>query len=134
MAPRAAAGSRAPTGLLLTLVLLAGCGTAGEGGEQVEPSRPEEPTTSTTPDTSGPAAEAVTDLARRLDLPRDEIEVVSVEEVTWSDGSVGCAEEGKAYTQALVPGHRIVLRAEGRTHEYHAGGSRGVFLCERPTQ
>lgn len=130
----AAAGRRAPAGMLLALVLLTGCGPAGEGGEQVEPSGPEESATPSSPEVSGPAAEAVADLARRLGLPRDEIEVVSVEEVTWSDGSVGCAEEGKAYTQALVPGHRIVLRAEARTHEYHAGGSRGVFPCERPTQ
>ena len=38
------------------------------------------------------------------------------------------------YTQALVDGTRMVLRAAGQTYEYHAGGRRGSFLCERPTQ
>ena len=57
---------------------------------------------------------------------------MSVEEVTWRDGSIGCPEPGMNYTQALVPGIRVVLELDGRRYEYHAGGGRSIFLCENP--
>ena len=45
-----------------------------------------------------------------LGVDASEVEVVSVEEVTWRDGSRGCAQPGMAYTQALIDGS---VRAEG---------------------
>ena len=60
------------------------------------------------------------------------ITVVSVDEVTWRDGSIGCPEPGMGYTQALVPGIRVVLELDGTRYEYHSGGSRSIFLCESP--
>ena len=77
---------------------------------------------------------AVDDLAASLGVDAGEVEVVSVEEVTWRDGSRGCAEPGMAYTQALVDGSRITLRAGGRTYEYHSGGSQPPARCDKPTQ
>jgi hypothetical protein len=76
----------------------------------------------------------VTDLATRLGADPASIEVVSEEEVMWSDGSLGCAKKGMLYTQALVKGSRITLRAEGADYEYHSGGSGNAFLCEAPTE
>ncbi len=88
---------------------------------------------------AGPAGspttrEAVAELARRLHVAEDAIAVERVEEVTWNDGSLGCAEAGTMYTQALVAGSRITLSVGDRTYEYHAGGGRAPFLCEEPTQ
>ena len=34
------------------------------------------------------------------------------------------------YTQALVPGYRIVLEAGGRELDYHASESGTIKLCE----
>jgi hypothetical protein len=79
-------------------------------------------------------AQSVEELASRLDIAEDDIEVVAVEEVTWRNGSRGCAEPGMMYTQALIDGSRITLRAGGRTYEYHSGGSRPPALCEKPTE
>lgn len=136
MAARALTGrrmaGRAMAGAALVLALAPGCGPGGE--ESVDPEDPSHSSPSAGETVSGPAREAVADLARRLDVPTEEVELVSMEEVTWRDGSIGCAEEGKMYTQALVDGHRIILRAAGETHEYHSGGPRGVFRCEEPTQ
>lgn len=91
-----------------------------------------------TPDVPGastPATRhAVADLSKRLGVGPDEIEVVRVEEVVWRDGSLGCAEPGMMYTQALVDGSRVVLSTGGRSYEYHAGGARKAFLCRNPTQ
>lgn len=73
--------------------------------------------------------QARADLAARIDVAESSIEVVSSDTVTWSDGSLGCPEEGKMYTQALVQGSRVVLNAEGETYDYHAGSDGDPFLC-----
>jgi hypothetical protein len=80
----------------------------------------------------GVAADAVRDLSRRLDVDPSEIAVVSVEEVTWRDGSLGCPRPGMLYPQVLTNGSRVVLESRGERYEYHAGGRRSAFLCENP--
>lgn len=95
----------------------------------VEPSEPTDPT-SYPPLVAG----AVADLATMLDVEQSAIELVSQEEVTWRDGSLGCAKPGMMYTQALVDGSRIVLRADGTDYEYHSGGGRPAFHCPAPTE
>lgn len=77
---------------------------------------------------------AVSDLASTLGVDQAEVEVVAVEEVTWRDGSRGCAQRGVMYTQALIDGSRITLRVGDTTYEYHSGGSQPPALCERPTE
>lgn len=83
---------------------------------------------------TGAVGQAVDDLAATLGVDPAEVEVVSVEEVTWRDGSRGCAEPGMSYTQALIDGSRITLRAGGRTYEYHSGGSQPPARCDKPTE
>jgi hypothetical protein len=78
------------------------------------------------------SALAVTDLASRLGIPRADIEVLAEENVTWRDGSLGCPKPGMMYTQALVEGSRIVLRAGGRDYSYHSGAGKPPFYCEDP--
>lgn len=46
---------------------------------------------------------------------------LSSQAVTWADGSLGCPQPGLMYTQALVPGWRLVVREGGRELVYHAG-------------
>ena len=72
---------------------------------------------------------AIADLRERLDDAEAEITVVTVEEVDWPDGSIGCPQPGMVYTQAIVNGTRIVLRHDGVDYEYHQGGRRSVFYC-----
>lgn len=72
---------------------------------------------------------AIADLRTRIDAPDADITVVSVEEVEWSDGSIGCPQPGMSYTQAIVNGTKIVLEYDGVTYDYHQGGSRPVFYC-----
>jgi hypothetical protein len=52
---------------------------------------------------------------------------VSAEAVTWSDGSIGCAQPGRMYTQALVPGWRLVVSDGARELIYHAS-RRGYWI------
>jgi hypothetical protein len=66
------------------------------------------------------------DLAQRLDLDRDGIEVRSVEEHAFRDTSLGVPEPGQMYAQAITPGYVIWLRAKGKAYEYHGTGERVV--------
>ncbi|MEE6281511.1 hypothetical protein [Georgenia sunbinii] len=88
----------------------------------------------------GPSADspevvaAVADLAEHLGIAPDDVSVVSLESVTWPDGSLGCPQPGMSYTQALVPGTRLVLGAEGAEYAYHAGSEPDLTRCDRPQQ
>ncbi len=76
---------------------------------------------------------AVADLVERRGLAGpDDVEVVSVEEVTWSDRGLGCPQKDMQYQQVLTPGTRIVLRADGNAYSYHAGNGRDPFYCPNP--
>ncbi len=131
---------------VLAVVVLGACGTSpGDGGDgpatpAPSPSSLELPTTppptgrTASPGTvQAPGVDgAVADLAAHLGVPADAVTVVSLEEVTWPDGSLGCPQPGMSYTQALVPGQRLVLAAEGREFSYHAGREPEFRRCDRP--
>ncbi len=72
---------------------------------------------------------ATQDAASRISIDPGAIEVVRAEHVTWSDGSLGCPAPGVQYTQALVPGYRVLLRAGGQTLDYHAATNGHLVLC-----
>lgn len=76
---------------------------------------------------------AVADLATRVGIDPEAIDVLEVREVTWPDGSLGCPEPGVGYTQALVNGQLVVLGAAGSRYEYHSGPNRPLFYCANPT-
>ncbi|MEJ1112243.1 MULTISPECIES: hypothetical protein [unclassified Kribbella] len=97
-----------------------------------EPPKPEPTPVPTPVPTTGPVEQAKADLAKRLSVDAAQVTVVSSSEVTWSDGSLGCPEPGMSYTQALVPGFRVVLEAAGKQYHYHSGGTRPPFLCANP--
>jgi hypothetical protein len=141
----------AAAGVVAGLLVLAGCGSesespSGTGQESTvspstQPPTPDPTTPSRTPSpttpspstpTQGPIEQAKADLAGRLGVQPGQITLVSSEEVTWPDGSLGCPQPGMRYTQALVDGTRIVLAAGGKQYHYHAGGRRGPFLCTNP--
>lgn len=77
-------------------------------------------------------AQAIADLAARLGVDPAAITTVSVENVTWRDGSIGCPEDGVNYIQVLTDGVRVVLEFDGTSYQYHSGGGQGVFLCAKP--
>lgn len=118
-------------------LLLTGCGD-DQAPPPTEETAVDEPTTSEpapVPGADAPDVRAsVDDLASMLGVDASDVTVVAVQEVTWRDGSRGCAKKGMFYTQALIDGSRITLQVDGTPYEYHSGGSGRPFLCERPTQ
>jgi hypothetical protein len=69
------------------------------------------------------------DAAQRAGAALDQVKVLTVESVTWSDGSLGCPEPGMMYTQALVRGYRVRVDAGGTTLLYHAGTQNTFVQC-----
>jgi hypothetical protein len=68
------------------------------------------------------------DAAQRSGVPRAQLRVKSAQAVVWSDGSMGCPQPGRMYTQALVPGWLIEVDAPGAAPlRYHAS-QRGAWL------
>ncbi|MDH3747881.1 MAG: hypothetical protein OER97_06705 [Gammaproteobacteria bacterium] len=68
-------------------------------------------------------------LAERLGVDLSAIMIDTVRQVHWSDGAVGCPKPGMMYTQAIVPGVLILLRADGEVHRYHAALGRPPSYC-----
>ncbi|MEN6403398.1 MAG: hypothetical protein ABFD94_15770 [Armatimonadia bacterium] len=77
------------------------------------------------------AANAIKDLAGRLGVPAEQIQVGSLQETTWPDTSLGCAQPGMMYAQVLVPGYRILLRVGGQEFEYHSDRKGRAVYCSR---
>lgn len=74
--------------------------------------------------------QAKDDLAKRLSIPTEQINVLEAASVIWPDGSLGCPKPGMLYTQVQVDGILIRLQVGEQTYEYHGGGGRAPFLCK----
>ena len=72
---------------------------------------------------------AITDLATTLGLDEDAVAVVLVEEVAWSDASLGCPQPGMSYAQVITDGMRIILQAGDALFDYRSGGTSEPFRC-----
>lgn len=125
--------------LLVALTLGAcagGAATASSPDASPDPPPPDgtsEPTASPMADISDAGLAAL--MARAADeagVALDEVRVVTAEEVTWSDGSLGCPEPGQSYTQALVPGFRVVLEIGGDELNFHAAQGGEFRFCDDP--
>ena len=77
---------------------------------------------------------AVADLAQRLSINEDLIQIVSFESVVWPDSGMGCPQPGMMYTQVLREGYKITLEYKGQQYNYHGGEGRDPFLCENKQQ
>ena len=71
------------------------------------------------------------DLAQRLDVPPESVELSGARQVTWRSGALGCPEPGRSYTEALVPGPVIYLQVDNMIHAYHAKFAGEPFYCPR---
>ena len=77
---------------------------------------------------------ATQDLANRLKISPEMIELVNITQVIWRDGSLGCPQPGMLYTQALVNGLCIRLCTGGIIYHYHCSRNGKPFLCENPSE
>ena len=72
---------------------------------------------------------ATKDLADRIGVAADVITVKDARSVQWGSGAMGCPKPGMNYTQALVPGIRLLLEANGTMYYYHGETGKSLFYC-----
>lgn len=91
------------------------------------------PTTPSAPESphAQAVAQATEDLAQRLAIPVDQINVLEVHEVTWPDASLGCPQPDQMAAQVEQEGLLIRLGAGDEMYFYHSGGDTDPFLCEQ---
>jgi hypothetical protein len=65
-------------------------------------------------------------LATEQGIAAADVKVISAVAVNWPNGAMGCAKPGRMYTQAIVPGYRVVLEAGGKQFAYNAS-TRGAY-------
>ena len=72
---------------------------------------------------------AMKDLADRIGVAAEVITVKEARSVQWGSGAMGCPKPGMNYTQALVPGIRLLLEANGTIYYYHGETGKSLFYC-----
>jgi len=135
--------------MLAGLLMLAACAAPGvqesilavpEGAETVSPL--EEPALSSplpTPareevgDASGMMAQLKPLVAAKLGLGVAELTAIAVEEVEWSDASLGCPQPGMMYAQVITPGWRFTFEGRaGQLYDVHTAQNPTHFIiCEQ---
>jgi len=73
--------------------------------------------------------DAKRDLAAKIFVKAEDIQISSVTPVTWPDTSLGCSKPGKKYKTQKIKGFRFVLENRGREYSYHADRDQRVFAC-----
>jgi len=118
--------------LIAALWVVGGCSAASSSNG---PSGPLDPSSDQpTQGSAGPSPGAVdfpssvldpivAEVARLAGVPIDQVVVVSAEDVTFPDGSLGCPQPGMVYTQAMVDGYKVVAEAGGKTYDFRGSGS-----------
>jgi hypothetical protein len=76
----------------------------------------------------------VADAARRFSVAESSVVLASAEQLTWNDGSLGCASPGMNYSQALVPGYRIVAKSATGAFVYHTDTNGNLAVCDTDLQ
>lgn len=71
----------------------------------------------------------VSNLSGYADVGTDEVEVISVEPVTWPNPALGCPVEGLNYAEVQVEGSLVTLRSGDEVYTYHTAGSGEFVLC-----
>jgi len=61
---------------------------------------------------------AIEAVAGNFNLATQNVTLISSEQEEWPDGCLGVAQEGLVCTQAITPGYRVVLEADGKQMEY----------------
>jgi hypothetical protein len=100
------------------VLLITACAPEAAATEEPVSVYPDGQSTQAPVDLPPAASEAITVLSENLGLSPDQIRLVSAEEVEWPDGCLGVQEEGVVCTDAITPGFRIILEANGREVEY----------------
>jgi hypothetical protein len=104
-------------------------GPGGDGAVDAAPAPPRD--APVPPAAQGLVDRALRNLQQRMALgSTDEIRIVSVEAVEWSDASLDCPDPEMDYRREMTPGYVIMLEAADRIYEYHSDANYSIILCK----
>jgi hypothetical protein len=126
--------------LATALVLIVSACSAG-AGPTAPPTNEGRPPTITLPPSTGPSSETsivppelldpvLTDAAQRTGADKSAVKLVEATSTTWNDGSLGCPKPGVMYTQAIVDGYKVIVKANGQKLDYRVPVQGGFKVCE----
>ncbi|VUD68963.1 hypothetical protein TDB9533_04324 [Thalassocella blandensis] len=72
---------------------------------------------------------AKTDLAYKLRVEKNQVQIKKINEVTWTDASLGCPQGKKDYKKESIPGYVFHLNVNGKNYTYHSDQTTKVFAC-----
>lgn len=72
---------------------------------------------------------AIETLAGEISAAPDTISVIHVSAINWPNSALGCPKPGMVYTQALVPGHVVLLKQGTSEYRVHMGNGRAI-VCD----
>ncbi len=58
-------------------------------------------------------------LSQKLAIPEEQVSFVSADKVDWSDSCLGLGGAAESCLQAITPGYKVTLAAEGHQYEIH---------------
>lgn len=70
------------------------------------------------------------DLASRLAISPDDVQLVETLEMEWTDSSLDCPQLDMAYLPVVTPGYRILLEVNSQIYEYHTNRDSYFVYCE----
>jgi hypothetical protein len=74
---------------------------------------------------------AISEIAKKTTINNvSDIKIIEVQEKEFPDGSLGCPQEGMAYTQAVESGYIVKLEYEGAIYDYRIGQNNRILQCE----
>ena len=83
-------------------------------------------------DIPGAAQVAMNDLAGKLGIRVDQIQLASIDAVNWPDGCLGVQQIGVMCAKGPVPGFRVVLLSNGMQYEYHTNQDATAIIQSPP--
>ena len=97
----------------------------------------ETPAPTSTPQKSGVESQVpeailkpiLNEASKLANVPARQLVIIRAEAVVWNDGSLGCPEPGMAYTQALINGYWVLIKAGEQTYDFRVDRGGNFRLC-----
>jgi hypothetical protein len=70
------------------------------------------------------------DLAQRLGIAPESIQVAEIQKTVWPDASLGCPDPEQMYAQVTTPGYLVRLELQDEVYEYHMAAGGPFLLCQ----
>jgi hypothetical protein len=107
------------------MTLLAACSGPGASGTPTEQPANQSATTD-----QNPAAIARRVVAEHTGTTAENVSIISVEAVEFSDSSLGCPDPNMAYLQVITTGHKVIAAYADKRYDVRLSGRHG-FVCQQ---